>query len=294
MVQVGLIGAGRVGRTLTALLPREEFQLGPVVGRTLTSARRSVREMGTGSATADLDALSGCKLILIAVPDAVLPHFVGQIVAARVNLARTTVLQTSRLHNSTDLARLRRLGAAVGSLQPMFVLRRAVPSLSGLCWAIEGDPAATRMARKMIRSWDGEFQLVQAEQKLHVSIACSIAADFLPGLLELAVQQFSSAGLLKKRSLRAISHVLDTAFHEYSRSGRRARVGPLLRNEPGTVQSYIERLGEIDPPAAESYRRTALQTLEILRRMNDEFSYLERSPAPRRRAMRAAAGGRSE
>jgi predicted short-subunit dehydrogenase-like oxidoreductase (DUF2520 family) len=204
------------------------------------------------------------------------------------------VLQTSRLHDSGDLQRLRRWGAAVGSLQPLFALRRPVPSLAGVYCAVEGDAAATRMARKMIRSWDGEFHLVQAEQKIHLGVASSIAADFLPGLLEMAVRQLSLAGFLKKRSLRAISHILDAAFQEYARSGRRTRAGPLLRNETATVQRYIERLEQLDPPMSDAYRKTALQTLEALRRMNDDFAFLEHPTAAGGRAMRAAAGGGSK
>ena len=249
--------------------------------------------MAHGTA-ASIEALSTCKVILVAVPDAALPQVVAQLANADLRLANTVVLQTSRTHDSGDLARLRRRGAAVGSLQPLFVLRRPVPSLAGVYCAIEGDAAATRMARKMIRSWDGEFQLVRADQKLHLGIASSIAADFLPGLLEMAIQQLSLAGFLKKRSLCAISHLLDAAFKEYSRAGRRARAGPLLRNEAGTVQQYLERLERIDPPLAKAYRRTARQTLDLLRRMDDEFAFLEDPPASGARAMRAAAGGASK
>ncbi len=291
MLQVGLIGAGRVGRTLTKLLPREQFHVGPVIGRTPTAARRSVREMGYGTPAANVNALSDCDVVLLAVPDAAVERVVDQLVAARVPLAKSVVLQTSRLHDSKELARLRLLGATVGSLQPLFVVRRPMPSLADFCCAIEGDTKATRMARKMIRSWDGEFQLVQAEQKLHLGIACSIVADFVPGLLEMAVQQLSVAGFLKKRSLWALSRVLDSAFQEYCRAGRRARVGPLLCSEPAVVERYIERLSQHDPLAADAYRCTARMTLEILHRMSDEFAFLDHAPNPGPRVLRAAAGG---
>lgn len=293
MLQVGLIGAGRVGRTLATLLPREQFRLGPVVGRTPTSARRSVREMANGTAATGVEALAPCRIILIAVPDAALPQIVERLATADLQLKKTVILQTSRLHDSGALDRLRQRGAAVGSLQPLFVLRRPVPSLAGVCCAIEGDATATRMARKMIRSWNGEFQLVRAEQKIHLSIACSMTADFLPGLLEMAVQQFSVAGFLKKRSLQAISHILEATFQEYSRAGRRARAGPLLLNESAMVRSYLEQLDRVDPVAAEAYRESARRTLAILRRMHDDFAFLDKPSAAGARAMGASAGGGS-
>jgi predicted short-subunit dehydrogenase-like oxidoreductase (DUF2520 family) len=294
VVEVGLIGAGRVGRTLTALLSREQFQLGPVVGPTPTSARRSVREMATGTAAASLEALSSCAVILVAVPDVVLGEVVGKLANVRFRFTKKVVLQTTRLHNSSHLEPLRRRGAAVGSLQPLFVFQKPVPSLSGVYCAVEGDPAATRMARRMIRCWDGEFQLVRADQKMHLGIACSIAADFLPGLLEMVAQQLMLAGFLKKRSLDAISPVLDAAFSEYSRAGRRARPGPLLQALPHTIRHYLDALRDADPAMAEAYRRTARQTLEILRRNSDAFSFLDSSGDSGARTFGAAAGGGSK
>jgi predicted short-subunit dehydrogenase-like oxidoreductase (DUF2520 family) len=250
--------------------------------------------MASGIAATSVEALSNCQVILIAVPDAALAQVVERLATADLQLKKIVVLQTSRLYDSGALERLRRRGAAVGSLQPLFVLRRPVPSLAGVYCAVEGDPTATRMARKMIRSWNGEFQLVRAEQKIHLSIACSIAADFLPGLLEMIVQQFSRAGFLKKRSLRAISHVIEATFQEYSRSGRRARAGPLLRNESDTVERYLAQLSRADPAMAEAYRQTARQTLAVLRRMHDDFGFLDHPSAAGRRAMGAAAGGGSK
>jgi len=294
VVQVGLIGAGRVGRTLTALLPREQFQLGPVVGRTPTSARRSCREMANGTAAASLDALSSCAVILVTVPDAALAEVIEKLASVAFRLTRKIVLQTTRLHTSSDLEPLRRRGAAVGSLQPLFVFQRPVPSLAGVYCAVEGDPAATRMARRMIRSWNGEFQLVRGEQKIRLGIACSIAGDFLPSLLEMVVQQLTPAGFLKKRSLDAISSVLDAAFREYARAGHRARPGPLLQSDPLTVRRYLDRLKDTDPVTAEAYRRTARQTLEILRRKSDAFSFLDFSGDSGARALGAAAGAGSK
>lgn len=294
MVEVGLIGAGRVGRTLTALLPRERFLLGPVVGRTPTSARRSVREMANGAAAANFEALSSCAVILVTVPDAALDEVVRKLANVEFRFTKKVVLQTTRLHNSSHLEPLRRRGAAVGSLQPLFVFQRPVPSLAGVYCAVEGDPAATRLARRMIRGWNGEFQLVRAEQKIHLGIACSMAGDFLPGLLEMVVQQLTLAGFLKKRSLGAISQVLDAAFREYARAGRRARPGPLLQNDPFTVRRYLDKLKDADPAMAEAYRRAARQVLGILRRKIDEFSFLDTPGDSGARALGAAAGAGSK
>jgi predicted short-subunit dehydrogenase-like oxidoreductase (DUF2520 family) len=231
--------------------------------------------MGKGIAAANFEALGSCAVILVTVPDLALGEVIGRLAEVKFRFTRKVVLQTTRLHGSADLERLRRLGAAVGSLQPLFVFQRPVPSLAGVHCAVEGDPAATRMARRMIRGWNGEFQLVPAEKKIHLGIACSIAGDFLPALLEMTVQELARAGFLKKRSLGAISPVIEAAFREYARAGRRARPGPLLQHDSLTIRRYLSTLGLVDAASAEAYRRTARLAFEILRRKDDEFSFLD-------------------
>jgi predicted short-subunit dehydrogenase-like oxidoreductase (DUF2520 family) len=250
--------------------------------------------MANGTAAASLEALSSCSVILVAVPDAMLEQLVAKLAGVQFRLTKKVVIQTSRLHNSRHLEPLRRRGAAVGSLQPLFVFQRPVPSLAGVHCAVEGDPAATRMARRMIRGWDGEFQLVKADHKIHLGIACSIAADFLPGLLEMVIQQLAVAGFLKKRSLDAIAVVLGAAFGEYVRAGRRAKPGPLLQADALTVRRYIEALSAMDPAMADAYRRTARQTVEVLRRKTDAFSFLDAAGDSVARARAATAGGGSK
>jgi predicted short-subunit dehydrogenase-like oxidoreductase (DUF2520 family) len=246
--------------------------------------------MANGTAASSLEALSSCGVILITVPDSVLDEVVEKLAQVKFRFTRKVILQTTRLHNSSQLESLRRRGAAVGSLQPLFVFRRPVPSLAGVYCAVEGDPAAARMARRMIRCWNGEFHLVRPDQKIHLGIASSIAGDFLPALLEMVVQELTLAGFLNKRALEAISLVVDAAFREYARAGRRARPGPLLQGDSLTVRRYVGALERADAARAEAYRRMAVQTLHILRRKRDEFSFLDPPGSAGARALGAAAG----
>ncbi len=274
MIEVGLAGPGRVGRTLAELLPRDRFRLGPVLSRTLTSARRAVREMERGVAVADCEAFAGCKVVLVSVPDAALPVVAKRFAGARLAWGKKAVLHTSGLHAASVFELLRKQGAAAGSMHPLFVFQRPVPSLAGVHFTVEGDPAAAAVARGLIRAWNGEFQLVKPEQKIYHSIARSFLSDFLTGLIEAAVQQMVAGGFSRRRAFHAVSRVLRATLEDYAHSGRSSRPGPLLGGDVVTVRRQIEALQRVDAPLAETYRTFARQTLRTLQNDTDEFAFL--------------------
>jgi predicted short-subunit dehydrogenase-like oxidoreductase (DUF2520 family) len=276
VIEVGLAGPGRVGRTLAALLPLERFRLGPVLSRTATSARRAVREMERGVAVTDCEAFATCNVIVVSVPDPELPVVVKRFAAARMSWSKKTVLHTSGLHPASVFETLRKRGAAAGSMHPLFVFQRPVLSLAGVHFTVEGDAAAASIARRLIRGWNGEFQLVKPEDKIYHSIARSLLSDFLTGLLEAAVQQMVAGGFSRKRAFHAVSQVLGMALEDYARSGRSSRPGPLLSGDVLTVRRQIEALQQVDAGMAETYRKAAWQTLRTLQNEAEGFAFLHK------------------
>ena len=95
MTKVGLIGPGRVGRTLVTLLPRDKFRLGPVLSHNFASARRAVRLLEMGEPSDDLAELVACNVVLIAVPDEVLESVVERLADVIFRYDGTVLLHTS-------------------------------------------------------------------------------------------------------------------------------------------------------------------------------------------------------
>lgn len=274
MIDVGLVGPGRVGRTLAERLPRDRFRLGPVLSRTLTSARRAVREMDIGAVAAGPEDLASCRVVLVSVPDSALDVVGAHLAATQLDWEKKIVLHTSGMWPSAVFARLRKMGAAVGSMHPLYIFQRPLPQLTGVYFTVEGDPVANSMARRMIRAWGGEFQLVKPEDKIHHSVAKSMASDFLTGLVEAAVQQMAAGGFSRKRSFDAVSTVIRAALEDYSLSGRNSRPGPLLNGDAKTVEQQILRLKGVDRRFSVAYLSGLRQTLRTLGRETKEFAFL--------------------
>ena len=275
MIEVGLVGPGRVGRALAELLPPESFRLGPVLSSSLTSARRAVRVMRRGSPAAGPEDFAICPLILIAVPDAAVEVTALRLSKTEFSWKKKVVLHSSGILDSSVLGPLGRRGASVGSMHPLYVFQRRPVSLAGVHFTVEGNPSAVNVARKLIRAFDGEFQVVRPEDKVHHSIAATLVSDFPTGLLEAAVGQMVAGGFSRKRALRAINRLLEVSLEDYERSGRDSRPGPLLQGNTEAVRRHLETLRADDPELARTYRHVAKGTLAVLHRDYSAFSFLD-------------------
>src|SRR5262245_12932621 len=113
---VACVGAGRAGITPLHALSSAGVRVGAIVNRSPESAQRSRRIVGQGVASADLAACAGHPLVIIAVPDLVLPEVADQLAGALPGATTPSVaLQLSGALAAGALAPLRARGFALGS-----------------------------------------------------------------------------------------------------------------------------------------------------------------------------------
>lgn len=278
MTRVGLVGPGRVGRSVAGLLPSRQFQLGPVISRTLHSAKRAVRDLGKGSACNDWASLRECDLVLVCVPDAVGPAVLDVIGRHCSPVTPPRILYTGRTLEVTQKFLVRS-----ARFYPLRVFQRQVLDLSGVSFAISGDRAGLAAARKVARALGGQTLVLSPDRLEQAVIGASLASDALTGLLELAVQRIVAAGVPRGRAVDAVHRLVDSSLDDFLRSGPRTRPGPLLEGRSATVQSLLDVCRSDDPIASELYR-TALQlSLDALGSQNESFDFLAvRHPRTRR------------
>ena len=236
--------------------------------------------MRRGSPAAGPEDLATCPLILITVPDAAVEATALGLSKTEFSWKKKVVLHSSGIFSSSVLEPLARRGASVGSMHPLYVFQRRPVSLAGVHCTVEGNLSAVNVARKLIRAFDGEFQVVGPEDKVHHSIATTLVADFATGLLEAAVGQMVAGGFSRKRALGAINRSLEVSLEDYGRSGRNSRPGPLLQGNTEAVRRHLETLRADDPELASTYRQAAKGTLAFLHRDDSAFPFLDSEQPP--------------
>lgn len=279
MIRVGLIGPGRVGQALVRLLPASKYEIGPVLSRTFTSARRAVRLMRVGTPTPTCDDFADCRIIIIAVPDDSIADVAAQLAGASFPFRSKVVFHTSGALDSSLLEPVRARGAAVASLHPLQSFGRHVLSLGGVYFAVEGDEKALRTAQSLVHDWHGKLLRLKPGQKILYHAAATFASPLFTPLMQAAVTLLGHAGIGPKAAIQALKPLLLTTLENYVHSGRQSWTGPLARGDAGTIQKHLAALQAAEPILARYYRGSALSALAILdrhpaiQRMLQENSY---------------------
>ena len=266
MHRVGLIGPGRAGQALIRLLPGSKYEIGPVLSRTFTSARRATRLMRLGAPTHDPEDFADCHLILIAVPDDAIAAVAASLAAASFSFRRKIVFHTSGALDSSTLEPLRARGAAIGTIHPLQTFGRHVLTLAGIHFAVEGEEKALRWAQTLVTDWHGKLLRLKPGQKILYHAAATFAGPLFTPLMQAAVLLMGHAGIGPKTALQALRPLLLTTLDNFSHAGRQSWTGPLARGDVGTIQRHLVALAATDPVLARYYRGSALSALALFSR----------------------------
>ncbi|HLK05794.1 MAG TPA: Rossmann-like and DUF2520 domain-containing protein [Candidatus Acidoferrum sp.] len=269
-----IVGAGRVGRSLGRVLSETGWRIFGVVTRTMPCARRAVRFIGAGKPFAGISQQAlAPAFILIATPDSAIPQVAEHL--ARLGAEDWNgkiVLHTSGALASSELQPLRDFGASVGSMHPLQSFSGiGVAPLEGRVFAIEGDPAAARLARQMVRSFGGYILQLPASGKSVYHAAASMAAGQVLAVLEAATVAMMSAGVKRRDAVRALLPLTRQVLDNFERVGARAAwTGPLAREDYGVIAAHLAALRRFPPEYARAYENLNRLAARVLSRDPDE------------------------
>src|SRR5258707_15633861 len=181
---VAIIGAGSLATFLAVALNDAGFTITEIVARDSPRSRRHARTLaasvGAQSATAN-SAVLDATLLWFCVPDreiraaasALAVNLAARPAAGKKGKPRTKVSSKVRFafHSSgallsRELEPLGKAAIAVASVHPLMTFVAGThPSLTGVPFAMEGDHAATLVARQIIRRLEAESFLLTAARK---------------------------------------------------------------------------------------------------------------------------------
>jgi len=267
---IALVGAGRVAQTLGPALRKAGYRVLEVVGRDRASSRARTRRLAQrigARATTLAEAELHAGLVWLAVSDDAIAAC-ARALARRGSWEGKLALHSSGALGSDLLTPLRRQGATVASLHPLMTFARGpAPSLKGIPFAVEGDAAAVRGARRIARDLGGSAFLIRKCDKPLYHAWGSFASPLLLATLALAERVAHRAGI--PQPARAAQAILRQTLKNYLESGAAAAfTGPIARGDLLTVRKHLQALRAV-PEARAAYRalaRAALRDLPVRNR----------------------------
>jgi predicted short-subunit dehydrogenase-like oxidoreductase (DUF2520 family) len=264
--RIAIVGAGNVGCALAVSLRRAGYSIDAIVTRpgvaSLRRASRLARQVGSRAVISGAGIKAG--VIWFCVPD-------GEIASAAQSLALIirgrpmVALHSSGLLSSDQLDALRQSGANVASVHPlMSFVPGSRPSLAGVSFAMEGDAAAVRMAKRIVKDLRGEPFLIRKKDKATYHAWATFASPLLTALLATSERVAVAAGLRPRIGRQRMMPIVSQTVVNYATLGAPASFsGPFARGDVKTINQHLRALRRT-PTAGAVYKALAGAALQYL------------------------------
>jgi predicted short-subunit dehydrogenase-like oxidoreductase (DUF2520 family) len=281
---VSIVGPGNLGSALAVNLSRAGYgikflvvrsgkRVPPETGKLARRVKAKIAFLGETPLDSDL--------VWITVPDDAIADVATQLAAAQ-EWRRTAVFHSSGALTSDVLSALREKGANVASVHPgMTFVRQSVPRLKGVPFGVEGEPAAVRLAKKLVSDLGGSAYSIKPENKVLYHAFGAFASPMLIALMT-ALEQVGTAAGIKSADIRTMAApLLRQTLSNYLKHGAAAAFsGPLVRGDVATVRKHLTALSNV-PEARAAYvalSKAALNNLPVKNRaeMEKELRRLDR------------------
>ncbi|HSA92035.1 MAG TPA: Rossmann-like and DUF2520 domain-containing protein [Terriglobales bacterium] len=246
---IALVGPGNLGSALAVALRRTGYRIDEVIARDQPASRRRAqrlaRRVGARAATFQTARLRA-GLVWIAVTDDAIPSAVRTL-ARRADWKGKVALHSSGALSSDRLRPLRRRGASVGTLHPMMTfVPRTSPSLRDVPFAVEGDPSAVAIARRVARDLGGFVFPIRKRNKPLYHVYGSFSSPLVVVTLATAERIARAAGVPARSVRQAIAPIVRQTVENYLRHGAAAAFsGPVKRGDVGTVRRHLQALRRV-------------------------------------------------
>jgi predicted short-subunit dehydrogenase-like oxidoreductase (DUF2520 family) len=267
---LSIIGAGRVGQTIGQLAHTAGYEIVDVVCRSRASAQTAVTFIGAGIPRTARARLSPADVFFIATPDDRIADAVKQILKASRTIGGAVALHASGALASDVLDPLRAAKFAIGSCHPLQTFEspsRAIESVRGAYFCIEGEPRAVHAARQLVKKIDARHFEIPTEMKRLYHAAAVMASGGVTALVSISLEILARCGLGDAQARRVLLPLIEGTVANIRAVGPvRALTGPVRRGDAGTVARNLQALATVDASWQELYRQLAARGLILAAR----------------------------
>lgn len=262
-LSVGVVGAGRVGAVLAAALVRAGHRV--VAASAVSDASRArVDALLPGTPVIPPDeVLALADLVLLTVPDDVLPGLVEGLVSAGAVRPGQLIVHTSGRYGVAVLDEATRRGGLPLALHPVMTFTgrtEDLTRLAGACFGVTAPEPLRPIADALVLEMGGDPQEVDEDKRVLYHAALAGGANHLSTLVNQSVDLLRRCGVAEPE--RMLAPLLGAALDNALRSGDAALTGPVARGDAGTIAAHLRELRAVSPDAVGAYVAMARLTAD--------------------------------
>jgi predicted short-subunit dehydrogenase-like oxidoreductase (DUF2520 family) len=262
-LDVGVVGAGRVGAVLGAALQRVGHRVVAVSGVSEESRERAARLLPGTPVLAPEEVVRQAELVLLAVPDDALADLIAGLSATRTWQAGQLVAHTSGRHGLEVYAPALDQHVLGLALHPAMTFTGTGLDLDRLvecCFGVTAPVPLRPVAEALVLEIGAEPVWIEESARGLYHAALAHGANHLVTLIAQSLQALRAAGV--ESPARVLGPLVSAALDNALRAGDAALTGPVARGDAGTVAEHLRQLQSLTPDIRPTYVALARATAE--------------------------------
>jgi predicted short-subunit dehydrogenase-like oxidoreductase (DUF2520 family) len=260
-LDIGVVGAGRVGTALAVALRRAGHRIAAASAVSQASRERVERFLPGTVVLQPGEVVAAADLVLLTVPDDALGGLVRGLAATGAPLAGRMLAHASGRHGLAVLQPAADLGALPLALHPVMTFTGRpddADKLAGISFGVTAPDVLRPAAEVLVMEMGGEpVFIAEADRDLYHA-ALAGAANHLVTQVVQATDLLARAGV--KHPARMLGPLLSAALDNALRLGDAALTGPVARGDADTVAGHVDALRAAAPEALPAYLALARLT----------------------------------
>jgi predicted short-subunit dehydrogenase-like oxidoreductase (DUF2520 family) len=260
-LDVGVVGAGRVGAALAVALQRAGHRIVGASAVSDASRQRIERFLPGTPVMQPPEVVAAADLVLLTVPDDALGPLVRGLAATGAPLAGRMLAHASGRHGLAVLEPAAELGALPLALHPVMTFTGRpddADRLAGICFGVTAPAVLRPAAEVLVMEMGGEPVFIAEADRGLYHAALAGAANHLVTQVVQAADLLARAGV--GQPSRMLGPLLSAALDNALRLGDAALTGPVARGDAETVAGHVEALRTDAPEALPAYLALARLT----------------------------------
>jgi len=260
-LDVGVIGAGRVGTALAIAMRRAGHRIAAASAVSSASRERVDRYLSGTPVLQPAEVIATADLVLLTVPDDALPGLVRGLAATGAPLAGRMLAHTSGRHGLAVLEPATGLGALPLALHPVMTFTGRADDadrLAGISFGVTAPTVLRPAAEVLVMEMGGEPVFIAEADRGLYHAALAGAANHLVTQVVQAEDLLTRAGVAQPA--RMLGPLLSAALDNALRLGDAGLTGPVARGDAETVAGHVDALRADAPEALPAYLALARLT----------------------------------
>ena len=254
-LDVAVIGTGKAGSVLGAALKRAGHNVVACTAVSDISRLRAESLLPGVPITSVADAVKDCDLVLLTVPDDVLPELVAGLAATGAVGPGTFVVHAAGRYGVEVLNALTQAGCLPLALHPAMTFTGTsvdLNRLSGCPFGVTAPEVLRPVAEALVVEMGGEPIWVPENRRALYHAALAFGANNVMTLVNETSSLLKIAGV--ENPERLMTPLFSASLDNALRNGDIAVTGPIVRGDVETVRRHISELEKSSPQTVDAYK----------------------------------------